>query len=293
VTSYTSGWDSEYFGFDLDFHARATADDRGLIVSGGGSIPVQVFGVTGEFMGIDARAQVLPAYNGAPTDQTPGFEIELRFAGVTVFQEQQDEPSFSLGCDGVDEVCKFSKELAGGQKSFNKFLYPVTVTGKLTGNIGVDYALTITPTSLTLDCEPYANLEASAEVNISFGLFGIGVIGTMTLVEERFKIQNAAQLQIVNDGFSGGEIDIALVPSLTVINELTGAQGYLTAYFEYSEPAWCSGDWWNPGYPCLRTVRVSADLVRWNGFKREDSLLDRSKLIRLVTIGGQTAYYDQ
>ena len=78
--SYADSWGGQSFGFGLNFSAFSSADFRGLITEAHGSIPVNIFGGSFNFLQVDGRVQVLPSYNGAPdSSEQPGFTLDLYF----------------------------------------------------------------------------------------------------------------------------------------------------------------------------------------------------------------------
>ena len=290
---YHDTWDSEFFGSSVDFWAQATADERGLIAEGGGGVEVYALGQRTEFIGFDARAQVLPIYEGMPEDETPGFSLNLRFAGQTVYEvpltpEIYSTPSLTF---------EVSKEFKGGEKKFQKFLYPVTVDGKLTGNIGVEYSAELAIDELVVACEPYINLEASVSVSVGIGIVSVGAEGALTIVEERFRIEEGATLEVVSSGFGGELAQLTLQPHLRLENEITGANGSLSIFLEYTEPSTC--DCYDVVFlgcvpiPCLKSVRLSEKIAKFELYKKTDLLLERSTIINVFSLGGKTRFYGE
>ena len=285
--AYKNRWGGRNFSVGVAFDGSATADNRGLIAGLNGAVPVTAFGDEIQFLQANARAQVLPAYAGAPSGQSPGVRMDLRILGVVV--QSYDEPDGTV--TGV--LGNISKRYEK-KKTFTVGPVPVTVTGFVMGSAGVRYELGVTGTVLNLKGEPFALLNAGAEGAIGLPGFQVGVSGELRVIEEQFTVTTAASLTVIDNGFSSGKAQLILLPSLRVANVVTGPTGTIYLYADYSYPTIKRCSWgFIKGYcPGIKTAREKLPIDSFRTFRMSDTLINTQGRIALVTFdNGQVGYY--
>ena len=112
---YRAGWPGKYFGASIDFSASSSADTDGAVVAGKTEIPVTLFGSTFQFLGIEARAQVLPlsdrfASEEARAQLKPGFLMKKSILNQIIYVKN-DPPEGSLGTLSVSWSIEFPEYL--------------------------------------------------------------------------------------------------------------------------------------------------------------------------------------
>ena len=311
---YRNAWGGSFFGFGIDFSASASADNRGVIVSAQGALPVRVFGQSIELIGVAGRAQVLPLSDRdkPPSGQAPGFSLELSHQQIIL-----RSISLASGSLGPFEL-SHSKEVAGIEKRIFVGPLPVVLEAALTGNLGVEYQINLNqdlqailsedgfstileddPVSgdgLSLITAPFANAEIGASAKVDLVFAGAGVEGVLTLLEEKFNIVAGASINVRDNLHTNGTTsEIVIVPRLRVINELTGAKGAINVFATLSIPTIVQCSWgFFPGFcPGFDEVKYPINLVSYTAWKKVDPLLDISATIDIVTFGDGTVSYLQ
>ncbi len=317
---YQNGWGGTFFGFGIDFSASTSADNRGVIISAQGSLPVQVFGQSVDFMGLDGRLQVLPLSDrdDPPAGQTPGFDLTLSHLGLILVPI-----SLSSGSIGPFEF-SVSKDVVGIKKKILVGPVPVDLEAALAGNIGVQYQINLnqdlqaelsqdglstildedgpSADGLSLITAPFINIEVGASATADLILVGVGVEGVLTLLEEKFNIVAGASINVLDadhkdgtPGLNDGTSEIVIVPRLRIINELTGAQGAINVFATLSIPTIKQCSWgFFPGFcPGFDEVKYPINLVSYTAWKKVDPLLDESVIIDIVTLPDGTVSYFQ
>lgn len=284
--AYNNRWGGRNFAVGAKFDGSATADNRGLIAALNGAVPVTAFGTDLQFVQASARAQVLPAYSGAPQDQSPGVRMDLRILGLVV--QSYDEPGGTVKGVLGNVSKKYEKT-----KKFNVGPVPVTVTGFVMGSVGINYELGVTGTALNLQGQPFALLEAGASGGVGLKGFSAGVTGSLRLLEEKFTVATAASLNVVDDGFASGTAQLVLIPSLLVTNVVTGPTGTISLYAEYSYPTLkkCSWGLFTGVCPGIKTARELLPIDSFRTFRMSDTLVNTQGIITLVSVKGQVDYY--
>ena len=284
---FRAGWGGSTFGFDIDFFASTTTNNEGVIVRAGGKVPVRIFGLNIDFVAVTARAQVLPDFAGAPANADKSFTLQLSALGVPTTPVR-----LPYGSRPPKEL-SFSK-----QKEASKLIFvgpvPVTVSAFIGGTVGTEYELkSFGPTELDLQAAPFASLDAGADARVGGFGFSVGVEGSLTLLKEKFIVRPSAVLTVRDDGFASGNADLVIQPRLRVINELTGAQGQVALFAEYSHPTVRTCKKWDIPYPCpgWETVKTPHVLDSWYAYIKVDPLTDISTLIEVVSINGAPSYY--
>jgi hypothetical protein len=291
---FEAEWSGKNFGFGVSFGAFASADNRGVIVSADGSLPITVFGLEFEYFGIDGRAQVIPLSerDNPPPDQNPGFSIELRHVGLIL-----SSVAVTSGVVGPVQLA-FTKELA---KSEPKVVFvgpvPVKLEASVTGNIGVEYTVAFGEAArngLQLSTGPFANIEAGASAAVTIGVADVGVEGVITLVEEKFQSIYSATINVLDERHSDGTSEIVIVPRMRLVNEITGAKGTLGVFVKIEVPTVkkCSWGLFTGVCPGLKSIKYPYTLASWTAYQKTDTLFDEEQLIDIITYpDGTSAYF--
>ena len=290
-TGFSTEWGGDTFGFGLDFSASASADNRGAILTGLGQAPMQLFGVGVEFMAVESRAQILPLSerDNPPAGQEPGFYLELRHLNQSLAYITL--PDGRLG----PLQLIFTKQFKGKEKIVTVGPVPVKLEAALTGNIGADYSIIFGPEAsngVALEVAPFVNAEAGASAAVTIGVADVGVEGSVTLVEEKFMIQNGSSINVLDDSEPP---EIVYVPRQKVTNELTGAKGALSVFVKVSVPTVkkCSWGLFTGLCPGVQTLKYPYTLAQWTAFKKTDVLFDESIPISVVTLPDGSPSYQQ
>jgi hypothetical protein len=291
---FEAEWSGDNFGFGVSFGNMASADNRGVIVTADGSLPIKVFGFEFEYMGVDGRAQVIPLSDrdNPPPDQHPGFSLELRHVGLIL-------SSVTVGSGVVGPLqLAFTKEL---KKSKPKVVFvgpvPVKLEASVTGNIGVEYTVAFGEAArngLQLSTGPFANIEAGASAAVTIGVADVGVEGVITLVEEKFQGIYSATINVLDERHSDGTSEIVIVPRLRLVNEITGARGALGVFVKVEVPTVkkCSWGVFTGLCPGLKSIKYPYTLANWTAYQKTDTLFDEEQLISVITYpDGSSAYF--
>ncbi len=293
---FKTAWGGKSFGFGITFSASASADNRGVIVSAQGALPVKVFGLGFEFMKIAGRAQVVPVSDrdNPPPGQTPGFTLELSHVGLVL--SSITVPSGTVGPLELSFSKEYPpKELNEGIKIPIGPIY-VTLKAQVAGNIGVEYEITFgaeAGSGLATGLAPFANIEASAEAAVKVGIADIGVEGVITLVEEKFKIESSATISVEDDRHFDGTSEVVIEQTLKVINEITGPKGAINAFVKVDIPVFrkCSWGFFTGICPGIAELKYPYNLENWDGYEKRDTLIDEQVLIDIVTLPNGTVNY--
>ena len=276
-------WGSDKFGAGFAFDSFASLDGRGAIAEVTGGITVEVFGNAFDFMGFDARAQVVPAIDPAATpSEHSGFFLDLEFASLTVYSYQRE---LGYSFDGTFSISK--------EKSFSKTFFvgpvPVTTSGGVTGEVGYQLTANLQPTELTSRTGPYASLEATIEASVGIPGLRAGAGGGLVLIEERFEGGVQTGLTVVQ--ISAPAIFEGSV-GMQVTNTVTGPTGRIFLFVEYPGIKWCRACVFGVCFPLpcgFKMVRKEWGLVSWASFVKEDLLFDQTWCKR-VRIGTSTSF---
>lgn len=291
---FEAGWSGKNFGFGVSFGVFASADNRGVIVSADGALPIKVFGFDFEYMGVDGRAQVIPLSerDNPPPDQNPGFSLELRHLGLIL-----SSVAVTSGVIGPVQLA-FTKEL---KKSKPKVVFvgpvPVKLEASVTGNIGVEYTVAFGEAArngLLLSTGPFANIEAGASASVTVLVADVGVEGVITLVEEKFQSVYSATINVLDERHSDGTSEIVIVPRMRLVNEITGAKGALGVFVKVEVPTVkkCSWGFFTGLCPGLKSIKYPYTLASWTAYQKTDTLFDEEQLIDIITYpDGTSAYF--
>ena len=280
------------FGVSLSLLAEHTADNRGLIYSASGALPLTVFGQSVDLLGVTGRAQLLPVYSGAPPNQTPGFTLQVRALGQVIYTNSQPSGSFRGCACFVREVTR-SRTIAVGP-------VPFTGTGTVQGTIGAEYDVAWAPNSFyDLRVGPTASVEAEVSGGVGITGFSAGAYGSLSpFLSEKFTAAATAQVNVIDSGAAPSTAAVVRMrQSLNVVNNLQGPVGEVGFYGEYSYPSTPTcrvlGRRVPCGWPTIKRVREYLPLERWRTFRKVDTLFNAVKHIGFVSSssGGQVTYY--
>jgi hypothetical protein len=238
-----------YFGFNIDFSAGMSSDDRGFIGDVTAGIPVKIVGYDFDLMRIEARAQLVPDYSTKPASDVSGFSYEVRFLNqvVSSIPPTKVALSHSLLTPNLlsEEVEKFSYS-DEVEKEVQTFVGPVPLIGFVF--IGVNYGLDynfgyaddapplVGPgnavVSLGATVGPFANLEGGVGIGIGTKALSAGVEGVLTLLDIRLPYFIGADIELLKDDATA--IEFITTPGQKLSLNFTGPQGALNLFVKYT-----------------------------------------------------------
>ena len=283
---YRNAWGGSFFGFSMDFSASTTADDRGVIVNGQGSIPARVFGQNIEFIKVEGRGQVLPNSSRyiPPEGQSPGFNLVLSHQGAIVRSIRWVGTQWSLP---IVEI-SFSKSVVGIKNTVFVGPVPVALEASLSGSLGVRYNVNIDKDidgdpyeGIELGMLPFASAEVSAAAAVDLLIADVGIEGVLTLFEEGFSFTAGGSIEVL-DHLHTTDLtsEIKIVPRLRVVNVLKGTAGALNVFVSVK-------------FPFIKLIRYYYTLASYASWEKEDVLFDQSETIFVVITPNEPAAYFQ
>ena len=236
------------FAFGLDFGASITADEHGYIEELHAVAPVTVLGVSFEYAGIRARAQLVPDYPGKPPEDESSFVVEIIHAGQ-MLADVYEIPAGTTISVSFDELT-FSKEYPDPEtRGFAEATFfvgpiPLSVGAYVVGSLGVDYQPIVFtddhPDGYELGVAggPYTNLEG-----IVYAGFGsrrgpviVGVEGVLSLFDERIVLANTARIEVVENQDSADPVELVIEQGPKITNYFTGTRGKINLFAEFTVP---------------------------------------------------------
>jgi hypothetical protein len=302
-----------YFAFNIDFGAGASADDRGVIGYVSADLPVQIFGNNFNFMGITVRAQLVPDYVNKPASEKSGFTEEIRFLNQVIDIMPPITPVVSFDFLAPDLLIPdtISKSKEGPKVETTFFVGPVPMVAGATTAInygfdyGVGYASDAPPVrggnavvSFGASIGPFVNLEAGLYVGVGIKGISAGVEGVLTLVDGRLVYFIGTDIEVIDDGFTSGNVEFIITPEQTLSLIFTGPQGALNLFVKYPTftKATCTAG--VVKYRCIRYNEVKRILNLYTtpalfqlekNFERIERQLFQLDVLRVN--GFPTAYY--
>lgn len=290
-----------HFAFNLDFGAGATADYRGYIEEVTAGVPIRVFGTDFDFYRITARAQLVPDYLNKAASEQSGFSYEIRFLNQVI----EAIPPIMAAISG--ELISYSKEVEKEQQFFVGPV-PMIAGGSVGGNIGLElsvgYANDDAPVfgggnavvSVGSSIGPFANLEAAMFAGVGTVVFSVGVEGVLVLLDERLVYFIGTEIEVIDDGFTSGDVEFMITQLQKLSNIFTGPQGKLNLFAKYSVPAIRTCNWGFVKVPCLKLATIKAIMNIYSTpalFRREDILFEDpfAQLDVVIANGQQPAYF--
>ena len=293
---------NQHFAFNLDFHAGATADNRGYIEQVNAGIPVTVFGQDFDFLRIIARAQLVPDYLGKPAAEQSGFSYEIRFLNQVV----EAIPPTTVSVSG--SLISYSKEVKK-EKEFFVGPVPMIAGGSVGGTFGLEitvgYANNKPPVfgggnpvvSVGSSIGPFASLEAGMFAGVGTRVFSVGVEGVVVLLDERLVYFIGTEIEVIADGFgSSNDVEFIITQLQKLSNIFTGPQGKLNLFAKYSVPAVSTCKWGFVKAPCVKLATIKATRNIYSTpalFRREDVLFEDpfARLGVVIASGQPPAYF--
>ena len=291
---------NKHFAFNLDFGAGATADDRGYIEEVTAGIPVKVFGTEFDFLRITARAQLVPDYLNKPVSEQSGFSHEIRFLNQVIDASVPTTASVS------GSLISYSKEVEKEQQFFVGPV-PMIAGGSIGGSLGLElsvgYAEDDPPVfgggnavvSLGSSIGPFANLEALMFAGVGTKVFAVGVEGVINLLDERIVYFIGTEIEVIDDGFSSGDVEFIITQLQKLSNVFTGPQGKLNLFAKYSVPAIRTCKWKFVKFKCIKLATIKATKNIYSTpalFRREDVIFeDPFAQLDVVIANGQSPAY--
>lgn len=309
--------DNRYLAFNVDFGASVSADDRGVIAQIYANLPVKIAGKEFIFMGATNGLQLVPDYVNKPATETSGFFREIRFLGLVIDESPLSKPASTYDVISHDlltpDLISFSKEK---DQEYPFFIGPVPMVGNIFvgGNLGLDYSVgfaddapPVWPSavfpggnpvvSLGASVGPFINLEGG--VGLGVGVKGgivAGVEGVLTLVDERVVYFIGTDIEVIDDGYTSGDVEFIITPGQKLSNIFTGPQGALNLFVKYPTFTWSTCKVGIIKYKCIKYDRVKRilNLITSRAlFQRQDVLFDDPfAQLDVVKVNGQpTAYF--
>ncbi|MBK8163126.1 MAG: hypothetical protein IPK65_08250 [Gammaproteobacteria bacterium] len=289
-----------HFAFNLDFGAGATADNRGYIETITAGIPVTLLGQDFDFYRVTARAQLVPDYLNKPSSDQSGFSYEIRFLNQVI----EAIPPITASISG--SLISYSKEIEKEQQFFVGPV-PMIAGASVGGSIGLEltvgYADDDAPVfgggnavvSLGSSIGPFANLEAAMFAGVGTVVFAVGVEGVLVLLDERLVYFIGTEIEVIDDGFTSGDVEFMITQLQKLSNIFTGPQGKINLFAKYSVPAIRTCKWGFVKVPCLKLVTIKATKNIYSTpalFRREDVLFeDPFAQLDVVIVSGQSPAY--
>jgi hypothetical protein len=294
---------NKHFAFNLDFGAGATADNRGYIEEVTAGIPVKLLGNDFDFLRITARAQLVPDYLGKPASEQSGFSYEIRFLNQVIDYLPPTTASVSI------PLVQFSKEKEA-EAQFFVGPVPMIAGASIGGSFGIDYTFgyggddpslfgsgaSANPViSVGTSIGPFANLEAGMFAGVGTKVFSVGVEGVVTLLEEKIVYFIGTEIEVIDDGFSSGDVEFMITQLQKLSNIFTGPVGKLNLFAKYTVPQVKTCKWKFIKVKCivLGTIKATKNIYTTPAlFRREDILFeDPFAELDVVIVNGQSPAY--
>jgi hypothetical protein len=294
---------NKHFAFNLDFGAGATADNRGYIEEVTAGIPVKLLGRDFDFLRITARAQLVPDYLGKPASEQSGFSFEIRFLNQVIDVLPPTTGSVSIS------LVQYSKEKDAEQQFFVGPV-PMIAGASIGGSFGIDYTFgyggddpslfgsgaSANPViSVGTSIGPFANLEAGMFAGVGTKVFSVGVEGVVTLLEEKIVYFIGTEIEVIDDGFSSGDVEFMITQLQKLSNIFTGPVGKLNLFAKYTVPKVATCKWKFIKVKCVKlgTIKAIKNIYTTPAlFRREDILFeDPFAELDVVIVNGQSPAY--
>lgn len=295
---------NKHFAFNIDFSAGATADYRGYIEEVTAGLPVRVLGKDFDFMRITARAQLVPDYLGKSASEQSGFSYEIRFLNQVIESLPPTTVSVSI------PLVEYSKEVEKEQQFFVGPV-PMIAGASIGGSFGIDYTFgygSDDPTlfgssasanpviSVGTSIGPFANLEALMFAGVGTKVFSVGVEGVLTLLEEKIVYFIGTEIEVIDDGFSSGDVEFLITQLQKLSNIFTGPVGKLNLFAKYTVPKVATCKWKFIKVKCIKLGKIKATKNIYTTpalFRREDILFDDpfAELDVVIASGQSPAYF--
>lgn len=297
---------NKHFAFNIDFGAGATADYRGYIEEVTAGLPVRLFGIGFDFMRITGRAQLVPDYLGKPASEKSGFSYEIRFLNQVIDSLAPTTISVSIPIEGIG----YSKEIEKEQQFFVGPV-PMIAGGSIGGSIGIEYTFgyggddpslfgsgaSANPViSVGSSIGPKASLEALMFAGVGTKVFSVGVEGVVTLLEEKLVYFIGTEIEVIDDGFTSGDVEFMVTQLQKLSNIFTGPVGKLNLFAKYTVPKVKTCKWKFIKFKCIKlgTIKATKNIYTTPAlFRREDILFEDpfAELDVVIVNGLPPAYF--
>ena len=295
---------NRHFAFNIDFSAGATADYRGYIEEVTAGLPVKVLGKDFDFMRITARAQLVPNYLGKSASEKSGFSYEIRFLNQVIESLPPTTGSVSIS------LVEYSKAVEKEQQFFVGPV-PMIAGASIGGSFGIDYTFGYGSDDPTLfgssasanpvisvgsSIGPKAALEALMFAGVGTKVFSVGVEGVVTLLEEKIVYFIGTEIEVIDDGFSSGDVEFLITQLQKLSNIFTGPVGKLNLFAKYTVPKVATCKWKFIKVKCIKlgTIKATKNIYTTPAlFRREDILFDDpfAELDVVIASGQSPAYF--
>jgi len=290
---YAQTWGSSTLGIGLSLYANAGGTDEGLYFSASSEAPLNIIGQSTRFAFAEADAFV-----GYDTKEALAKTDEFNF---TIGALDQVIYNRSLKASDIDQELTEGKTYSYSKsrqrtKYFTIGPVPVVVDLLAMGTVGVKLEMKLLGTRhLDATVTPFVNAYGTASAEAGAGITA-GVYGQLTLIDDKLTINPSLAATVTRDATdnNGYTVAVNIRPSLKVENELTGMSGLIQGFVAIYLPTLVECDWgfFTGVCPGLYRANYYKNFAKWVGWYQKDVLLDISTDIEIVTIDGDTNYYE-
>jgi len=288
---YAQTWGSSTLGIGLSLNANAGGTDEGLYFNASSVAPLYIVGQSTKFAFAEADAFV-----GYDTREALAKTDEFNF---TIGALDDVIYNRSLRASDIDQELTEGKTYSYSKSKRRTRVFtigPVPVVVNLLATVGVKLEMKLMGTRhLDATVTPYVNAYGTASAEAGGGI-SAGVSGQLTLIDDKLTINPSLAATVTNDGNdnNGYTVAVNIRPGLKVENELTGMSGLIQGFVGIYLPTLVECDWgfFTGVCPGLYRVNYYLNLAKWVGWYQKDVLLDVSTDIEIVTIDGDTNYYE-
>jgi len=254
-TSFSKGFDNKFFGAKVNFRAKAWFSGKGIGSEVSGATPVTVLSHTFDFLGVTSSARYNPV---TPTDS--GFDLDVEFAGATVYSKHGDA-GFTWEQTWQVEKSK------GFDQRFVIAIVPVKVSAGVSGALGFRAAVNV-GSAFNGTVSPFVDIGTYVSAGVDAFVAKAGVRGNLHLI--KFDLGTTLGGTIAADA---GATQLTGTLDGTVGYTLTGPKGEIVIYVGYP---WCC-KWWIICKPCTKDAEWT--LVSWSPYSKTDTLLDKHQSV--------------
>ena len=256
-TSFTKGFDNQYFGANLDFLGKAWFGLNGIGASVSGKLPVTVLGHTFDFLGITSDAHYNPIL---PTDSA--FDLDVEFAGITLYSQ-----SGNAGFEW-EKTWQIEKNM-GYSQTFVIGIVPVEVSAGASGALGIKATVSVN-SKFEGTVSPFVDVGAYASAAVNLVVAKGGIRGTLYLIGCSFDTKLGGTIAA-----DAGATQLTGTLDETIGYTLSGPNGGLVIYVQWPKTCW---KWHVIPYPCGWNTK-DWSLVSWSTYSKTDTLLDRRQSV--------------
>ena len=126
-------------------------------------------------------------------------------------------------------------------------------------------------------------------------VFAFGVEGVVILLEEKIVYFIGTEIEVIDDGFSSGDVEFMITQLQKLSNIFTGPVGKLNLFAKYTVPKIKTCKWGFVKFKCIKlgTIKATKNIYTTPAlFRREDILFeDPFAELDVVIISGQPPAY--